>query len=115
VQVTLVLSSQMAAIGGTVRRAGVPVGRAAVIAVPSAAQDPVPSEDLAFARTDADGGFRLPSLVPGRYRVIAFQEWNACGSDMAFSAEQRKRSVEVLLAPGSSANADLEIGPAAGE
>lgn len=94
----VVMSRGVAQVKGTAVRGGKPVSGALVVLVP---RDPVNNQPLFRAdQSDSDGTFTLPSIVPGKYTLVAV--------DNGWSLEWRNPAA---LKPYLSRGQLLEIAP----
>lgn len=108
VSLQIVMSRGVARVKGTAVRDGKPISGALVVLVPS---DPANNQPLFRAdQSDSDGTFTLPSIVPGKYTVLAIDNgWGLEWRNPAALKPYLSRRQVLQIAPEGRYNIRPEV------
>ena len=108
VRLSIVMSRQLGRIDGTAFLEDKPFAGAMVVLVP---RDPTHNPSL-FRRdqSDSDGTFTLPSIVPGKYTLVAIRDgWNLEWSNPAVFSQYIATGQEVEIAANGKYTAKVNV------
>jgi hypothetical protein len=105
----IVISGKAASVGGTVRDGdGRPVDGAVVALIPEAPERRLSPHWVRSSATDGSGGFRLEGLIPGEYRLYAWEAApQGAWTDPAFLRPFEAQAKRITLRESSNETADL--------
>jgi hypothetical protein len=108
VQLTVILARRLGVVNGTALRNGKPASGAMVVLVPSNLE----KNNSLFRRdqSDSDGTFTLPSVLPGKYTLLAIQNgWDMEWSNPAVLLPFMKEGESIEVPPDGKLQVQVKV------